>query len=74
MIDLHKTIQQICEATRHWHLPMFVGLVSSIKVNPRINTQEKISDLGDVPGDNFLPKEILNSLVSRRGLKAALNS
>ena len=67
-MDLHKLAHDVCEVAKHWHLPVFVGLISSVKVIPKINGQGVISDLGEVPGDNVLPKEILNSLISRRSL------
>lgn len=49
------------------HLPLFVGLIGIIK-SRRENFKETLSDLGEVTGDNILPKEILISLSSRRGL------
>ena len=67
-MDLHKLIHDTCEATRHWHFPLLIGLAGSIRIMPKQNSHQQIGDLGDVPGDNILPKEILNSLISRRSL------
>lgn len=67
-MDFHKITHDICEVAKHWHLPVFVGLIGSVKVIPKINGQGVISGLGEIPGDNILPKEILISLSSRRGL------
>jgi len=67
-MDLHKITHEIYEAAKHWHLPFLVGVFGSIRVNHRINLQSNISDLGGIPGDNILPKEILISLSSRRSL------
>ncbi|MCX5704175.1 MAG: hypothetical protein NT066_06785 [Candidatus Omnitrophica bacterium] len=49
------------------HLPMFVGLIGTLKIHKE-NLKETLGDLGEVTGDNILPKEILISLSSRRGL------
>ena len=65
---LNKLAHDVCEAGRHWHLPFLVGMISSIRIMPKTDSHSEISDLGDVPGDNVLPKEILNSLISRRSL------
>ncbi|RJP29187.1 MAG: hypothetical protein C4533_05150 [Candidatus Omnitrophota bacterium] len=65
-MDIHKLIHDTCEATKH--LPFLIGLAGSIRIMPKQNSREQIGDLGDVPGDNILPKEILNSLISRRSL------
>lgn len=67
-MDLHKLAHEVCEAVRHWHMPVLVGLISSIKLTSKISPHLKISDLGDVPGDNILQNEILISFSSRGGL------
>lgn len=67
-MDMHKLTHEICEAARHWHLPLFAGLIASVWAAPKKDKQENISDLGEVPGDNILPSEILFSLSSRRVL------
>jgi len=63
-MDPHKLIHDACEVVKHWHLPVFVGLIGSVKVIPKINGQGVISDLGDL-GDNVPATLILSS---RRGL------
>jgi len=65
-MDIHKLANDASEAAKH--LPLFIGLISSIRIAPKVRTEITNSDLGDVPGDNILPKEILISLSSRRGL------
>lgn len=67
-MDLHKLAHDVYEASKHWHLPLLAGLVGSIRIMPKADSREHISDLGEVPGDNILSKEILISLSSRRGL------
>lgn len=67
-MDIHKLIHDGCEAAKHLHFPMLLGLAGSIRIMPKQKSPEQIGDLGDVPGDNILPKEILNSLISRRSL------
>ena len=69
-MDIHKLIHEACGATRHWHFPLLVGLIGFIKIIPKADSHERISDLGDVPGDNILPSQILISISSRRGLEA----
>ncbi len=64
-MDLHKLAHDACEATKYWYMPLLAGLIGYIRI---IKEKDKISDLGDVPGDNILSKEILNSLISRRSL------
>ncbi|MDI6605703.1 MAG: hypothetical protein QME65_00950 [Candidatus Omnitrophota bacterium] len=66
-MDIHKLAHDVYETTRHWHLPLLVGLISSIRIAPKAGLGIRKSDLGDVPGDNILTKEILISLSSRRG-------
>lgn len=66
-MDIHKLIHEACEASRHGHLPVFFGLIGSIKLHG-IGSRDNYSDLGEAPGDNILPKAILNSLISRRSL------
>ena len=67
-MDLHKLVHEACEVSRHWHLPLLAGFASSIKFRSKMKAEDLYSDLGDVPGDNILPKAILNSLISRRSL------
>ncbi len=67
-MDLHKLIHDVCEATKHGHLPLLAGFIGSIRLHNKMEAKDIIGDLGDVPGDNILPKEILNSLISRRSL------
>lgn len=67
-MDLHKLAHDAYEATKHWHMPLLFGLVGSIKLHNKTEAKDIIGDLGDAPGDNILPKEILNSLISRRSL------
>ena len=66
-MQTQKLIHELCEASKHMHLPLLVGLVSYVRVTPKY-LRDKFSDLGDVPGDNVLPKVILDSLISRRSL------
>ncbi len=65
---LNKLAQDVCEASKHWYLPFLIGMVSYIRIIPKSDSRSEIGDLGDVPGDNILPKAILNSLISRRSL------
>lgn len=65
-MDIHKLAHDASEAAKH--LPLFIGLISSIRITPKMRTEITDSDLGEVPGDNILPINILNSLSSRRGL------
>jgi hypothetical protein len=67
-MDIHKLIHEACGASGHWHLPLFVGLIGSIKLHTKIGSKDDYGDLGEAPGDNILPKAILNSLISRRSL------
>ncbi len=65
-MDIHKLAHDASEAAKH--LPLFLGLISSIRITPKRKTEITDGDLGDVPGDNILPLEISNSLISRRSL------
>jgi len=65
-MDINKIAHEAFETARVWHFPLLLGLVCSIRVMPK--DQYNQGDLGDVPGDNILPKNILISLSSRRGL------
>jgi hypothetical protein len=67
-MDMHKTFHDLCQAGEHFNLPLIVGMIGSVRFNGKIKTEDKFGDLGDVPGDNVLPKKILNSLISRRSL------
>lgn len=66
-MDIHKLAHDAYEATKHWHLPLLVGLIGSIRINSKADLGRENSDLGEAPGDNILTKEILISLSSRRG-------
>lgn len=67
-MDLHRLVHDACEASKHWHLPILFGLVGHIKLHSRVENKREIGDLGETPGDNVLPREILDSLISRRSL------
>ncbi|MCX5697034.1 MAG: hypothetical protein NTU54_03545 [Candidatus Omnitrophica bacterium] len=67
-MDLHKIAHDIYEASKHWHLTLFAGLIDSIRLHSKVEERDRISGLGEVIGDNILQKEILISLSSRRGL------
>ncbi|MCM8797303.1 MAG: hypothetical protein NC923_05450 [Candidatus Omnitrophica bacterium] len=67
-MDLQKLAHDAYEASKHWHLPILFGLVGHIRLHSKMEDKDIIGDLGDAPGDNILPKEILNSLISRRSL------
>lgn len=67
-MDIHKLTHDICEATRHWHLPLLIGFIGYIRVRSKKDSQDCISDLGEAPGDNILPSDILFSISSRRVL------
>lgn len=67
-MDLHKLVHDACEASKHWHLPILFGLIGHVRLHSGVENKYEIGDLGDAPGDNILPKEILNSLISRRSL------
>ena len=73
-MELHKLTHDIYEAARHWYLPLYVGLIGSVRLIRRNVRKEKSSDLRDVPGDNLLPKEILNYLISPKSLQVAFPS
>lgn len=67
-MDLHTLAHDIhLVLNKGGHLPLFVGLFAIIR-NHHSDLKDKLSDLGEVTGDNVLPKEILISLSSRRGL------
>ena len=66
-MDIHRLVQEACETAKHWHLPLLVGFVSFIKIVPDVSQEAEVSELGEVPGDNILPNDILTSLSSRRG-------
>lgn len=59
-MELQKIISGIAESVKHWQLPLFAGLTSS---------EDNNSGLGEIAGDNILPREILISLSSRRELR-----
>lgn len=63
-MDLYKLTHAVCEAAKHWHLPLFVGLISSITPGSQVDPSGNISDLGDL-GDN-VPATLIKSLSSRR--------
>ena len=69
-MDLYKLAQHIGEILQdgHWHLPLFAGLLGAIK-NHNSVVDEKTGGLGNVPGDNILPKEILISFCARKKLE-----
>ena len=69
-MELTKILQDVYEASKHWHFSLVAGLISSFKTHSGVEAKDKISDLGDVPGDNILPSQILISISSRRGLEA----
>lgn len=68
-MDLHKLIHHVDEIIRggYLHFSLFAGLFGAIKGSTP-DFKDQTGDLGETPGDNFLPKEILISLSSRRGL------
>ncbi|MDP2941052.1 MAG: hypothetical protein Q8N85_02195 [Candidatus Omnitrophota bacterium] len=66
-MDIHKLAQDVYEAGKHWHLPLFFSLLGSVGFPSKMGIRDKNSDLGDAPGDNILPSEILISLSSRKG-------
>lgn len=65
-MELNKLSHDIYEAVKHWHIPLLFGIIGSVKISRKVTKQEDNCGLGDTPGDNILPKEILNSLISRR--------
>ncbi len=67
-MDMHKIAHDLCETTRHCHFPLIAGLIGYIRITPKKRIKEIIGDLGEVPGDNILPSEILISISSRRVL------
>lgn len=64
-MDLHKIAHEVCEVSKHWHLPLFAGLISLVEKYEQ-GLKGKLSDLGDL-GDN-VPATLIKSLSSRRGL------
>jgi len=65
-MDLSRLIHQIGDILKegNWHLPLFVGYLGAMKNHGSV-VEEKAVDLGNVPGDNILPKEILVSFNNR---------
>lgn len=68
-MEIQKLIHEACGSSGHWHLPLLAGLIGLIKLHSKIGFKDDYGDLGEAPGDNILPKAILNSMILR---KAAL--
>lgn len=68
-MDMQKLSHGLCEVTKHWHLPVLIGLIDFNKLTSRTNIN--IGGPGDEMGDNILPKEILISLSSRKDSRGA---
>lgn len=64
-MDINKITHDILEVTKHPHLPILAGLIGYIHITPKMGAKVDSSGLGEVTGDNILPKDILISL-SRR--------
>lgn len=62
-MDLHKLAHHMKEIFNdgHLHLPLFAVLFGIIR-NHKPDLVEKTGCLGDMPGDNILPKNILTSI------------
>lgn len=66
-MELHKLLQEAYETSKHWHFPVFAGLIAHLRLGREQRIHMKNSGLGEIPGDNIPPKEILDSLSFRRG-------
>jgi hypothetical protein len=71
-MDFHKIIHDLSEAARQGHWPLFLGWLGALKYFSKDYNRYDLGDLGDTPGDNILPKEILSSLSSRREIPGRL--
>ncbi len=58
-MEISKILHDTYEATKHWHLPSFVGLTGFFSVHSNAEFRKNISDFGEAPGDNIFPREIL---------------
>jgi hypothetical protein len=67
-MDIQKLTFEIYEFTKQWHLPLLVGFIGLAGEAGKPGAD---NGLGEAPGDNILPKQILICLSSRRGSKAA---
>lgn len=65
-MDLHRLAHDIFHTSRQTNVPFFIGLIGSLRFTFKNKDKNDLGDLGDAPGDNILPKEILISLSSRR--------
>ena len=65
-MEIHKMTHEAYEVIKH--LSFLTFFFGSIRITPKRSINEQNSDLGEVPGDNILPKEILISLSSHRVL------
>jgi len=68
-MELQKIISGIAENIKHWQLPLFAGLTNVANLKRKEGLEDNDSGLGEIAGDNILPKEILISLSSRRELR-----
>lgn len=71
-MDLQKLAHDIFGASGQTHLPFFLGLIAPLKMAFKMKSKDDLGDLGDVPGDNIPPKQILISLSSRREISGRL--
>ena len=65
-MDIHKLAHDIFHASRQTNVPFFIALFGSMKLSFKHKRSNDLGDLGETPGDNILPKEILIALSSRR--------
>jgi hypothetical protein len=66
-MDFHKLPHDLADVILNGHFPFSFLLFGLFKIS-KLKHKDEISELGDVPGDNVLPKNILISLPSRKGL------
>ena len=66
-MELIKFIHQTIEVVRSSDASFLAGFIGAIKLLHATGNDETQSGLGEAPGDNILPNEILLSLSSRRG-------
>lgn len=61
-MEILKITHELYEASKHWHLPLLVGGIGLIKSSYSPVLSGKVGE--EVPGDNFLPREVLSALSS----------
>ena len=65
-LELTKFLHHAIEVVRNSDASFLAGFIGAIKLLHATGNDETQSGLGEAPGDNILPNEILLSLSSRR--------